>query len=139
VSRDDSSSDPPSRSAFSGLFPEAPTLEAIHKAQRKQAAQLVAILEANRNSVRRDQTNANALAKLELEVSQELEKLRTALNGIERSFSEFRLQLVKDSIPEAQAKAKSDVKLALLLTGAALFASGLVSLLFHFVGKVSIP
>jgi len=133
-----SSSPPPDEeSALSGLFPSAPTLEAVHKAQRKQASQIVAIISANRDSVRRDREIQRKFDVFETAVRGELAKLHTGVDEVESKLAEFRLELLKDSIPEAQERGANNARLALLLLAAGLVSSGMVGLLFHFLGKGS--
>lgn len=144
--RDDS--DPPSHgettSALSGLFPRAPTLDALFDSSRKQASQLIAVLGANRESVRRDRDLKEALRKLEERIGYDVAQLKTAnesakeaIDGIGKSFSEFQLELAKAAIPEAEKKGANNTRIALLMAGAAVLGAGLLSLLWHFIGKVT--
>lgn len=144
------SSDPPSMHSrpdlgvLSGMFPRAPTLPELFESARKQATQIAALLGERDQSESRDRANTRAVAKLELHVSNEIGKVNTALEqvrgslqGIERAFSEYRLEQAKAAVPEAEKRGASNAKLAGLLAMASLLGAGLISLLWHFIGHVS--
>ncbi len=131
-------SDPPSRheaGAFSGLFPQAPTLEAVHKAQRKQAEQLVAMINAARDAVKRDRTNATALKEFKEEVEEKLGTITASIAAIGRAFHEFELKLATDAVPEALERGKQKAQLAWLLAAVGMGCTAVVSLLWYFATR----
>lgn len=135
----DDSSDPPSASmqlapgVLSGLFPRAPTLPELFNAQRKQAGQMMGLLEANKDAVNRDREQKRLIKALE----KNFEEIRHALDEIETSFTEYKLAELAEDKKDAVAKGVLSFKVTLLMGLAAFVSAGLVSLLWHFIGKVT--